>query len=263
MVKYKLLFLSFIFLTGCVMENKKGNIDTFRRNSVSIDLPEILKKGKLTILAENSSTSFFYYKGRKMGFEYELLKLFANEIGVDLDVKIIKNLDSIIPHLNNGVADLIACNYTITRKRLKTIDFSIPFIKTHQVFVQRKPEGWKKMDKKEWKQKVIQSVNDLAGKKITVWKNSSYYQRLLHLQEEIGDTIYIDTVDGTIGGEELIEMVDLGMIDYTITEGLVAKVNQQFYKNIYTELPISFEQNIISVSHDDQHIFHVHQITLG
>lgn len=29
------------------------------------DLPAILKRGKLTILAENSSTSFFIYKGKK------------------------------------------------------------------------------------------------------------------------------------------------------------------------------------------------------
>lgn len=49
---------------------------------VPIDLKEIVKKEKLTILAENSSTSFFIYKGQSMGFEYELLREFANDIGV-------------------------------------------------------------------------------------------------------------------------------------------------------------------------------------
>ena len=44
--------------------------ETFERPSVNIDLPEILQKGKLTVLAENSSTSYFIYKGKKMGFEY-------------------------------------------------------------------------------------------------------------------------------------------------------------------------------------------------
>ena len=29
-----------------------------------------------------------------MGFEYELLKIFADEIGVELEVKVVKNLDS-------------------------------------------------------------------------------------------------------------------------------------------------------------------------
>ncbi len=39
--------------------------ETFERPSVNIDLPEILQKGKLTVLAENSSTSYFIYKGKK------------------------------------------------------------------------------------------------------------------------------------------------------------------------------------------------------
>ncbi len=71
--------------------------ETFERPSVNIDLPEILQKGKLTVLAENSSTSYFIYKGKKMGFEYEILKLFAEEMGVELEIKVVQNLDSLIP----------------------------------------------------------------------------------------------------------------------------------------------------------------------
>ena len=60
----------------------------FVRPGVEIDLPEILQKGKITVLAENSSTTYFYYKGKEMGFEFELLKIFADEIGVELEIKV-------------------------------------------------------------------------------------------------------------------------------------------------------------------------------
>jgi len=218
--------------------------ETFDRHSVNIDLPEILQKGKLTVLAENSSTSYFIYKGKKMGFEYEILKLFAEEMGVELEIKVVQNLDSLISLLNRGEGDLIACNYTVTRERNKVISFSTPFLQSQQVLVQRKPQGWEKMNEEEWKAMMLNNPAQLAKKNIQVWQNSSYYERLVHLQEEIGDTIYFEGLQGNIGGEELIEMVSDGIIDYTITEDNVAQVNGQFFDNLYTGLELSVEQRL-------------------
>lgn len=243
------LAASFVFiclgvLSSCVMEKKDDPAEVFERPSVRIDLPEIIKKGKLTVLAENSSTSYFIYRGKKMGYEYEMLKQFTDEIGVKLEVKIVKNLDSLITMLNRGEGDLIACNYTVTNERSKIISFSRPFIQTHQVLIQRKPDGWEDMKEKEINEQLIHDPAELAGKEVHVWKNSSYYQRLIHLQEEIGDSIHIEGVSGNIGGEELIEMVSTGLIDYTIAEDNVAKVNARFYDNLFTETDLSVKQKI-------------------
>lgn len=209
-----------------------------------VDLPEIIEKGKLTVLVENSSTTYFIYRGKKMGFEYEVLRLFAEDLGVELDIKIVNNLDSLIPMLNGGEGDMIACNYTITRERNKVIDFSIPFLESHQVLVQRKPINWKKRKEKDWKKDVITNPLQLARKEVHVWKNSSYYQRLIHLQDEIGDTIFIQAEEGTVGGEEMIEMVSEGIIDYTITEDNVGKVNARFYDNLDVDLGLSVDQKM-------------------
>lgn len=242
-----LLTIILIVASSCVMEKDdsvKSVEETSERPGVAIDLPEIIKKGKLTVLAENSTTSYFIYKGKKMGFEYELLNLFAENLGVTLEVKIVKNLDSLIIMLNRGDGDLIACNYTVTNYRNKVINFSEPFIKSQQVLIQRKPDGWQDMKEEEWKTDLISDPSQLAQKKVHVWKNSSYYQRLEHLQEEIGDTIHIEGVKGNIGGEELIEQVSSGLIDYTITENNVAQVNEQFFPNIYIGLDLSVKQQM-------------------
>lgn len=215
-----------------------------KRNGNIVDLPEIIEKKKLTILAENSSTTYFIYRGKKMGFEYELLRLFAEDLGVQLEIKMVNNLDSLIPMLNKNEGDLIACNYTITRERNKVIDFSEPFLETHQVLVQRKPYNWTKRKEKDWKKDVITNPLQLAKKEVHVWQNSSYYQRLLHLQEEIGDTIHIQAEPGTIGGEEMIEMVSEGLIDYTITEENIGIVNSRFYENLDVDLALSVNQQI-------------------
>ncbi len=222
------------------VENAKKEV----LNTVNYDLTEILKDGKLTVLAENSSTSFFIYRGRKMGFEYEILKEFANEIGVELEIKIVDNLDELNQLLADGEGDLIACNYTITKERSNLIDFSKPIIRSNQVLVQRKPNGWEKMSADQIRLNMLHDPSQLAEKEIHVWKNSSYYERLIHLQEEIGDSIFIKSNDGQIGAEELIEMVSEGMIDYTVTEQNVAKINSSFYDNIDYSLSLSVQQKI-------------------
>ena len=202
-------------LGSCVMEHAE-DLNSKNKNANIIDLPEIINKEKLTILAENSSTTYFMYRGKKMGFEYEILNLFAQDLGVQIEVKMVNNLDDLIPMLNKNEGDLIACNYTITRERNKIIDFSTPFIETHQVLIQRKPKDWMNRKEKEWKKEVITNPLRLAEKEVYVWENSSYYQRLLNMQEEIGDTIHIQAASGIIGSEEMIEMVSEGIIDYTI-----------------------------------------------
>lgn len=223
--------------------SSKTNTSVFYESS-DRDLKDILKDGKLTVMVENSSASFFVYRGKKMGFEYELLREFANEIGVELEIKIIDDLDLVIESLNNGDGDILACNYTITKERAKYIDFSIPLLRTNQVLVQRKPDNWRNLKPKEYFNQIINDASNLAGKKIHVWKNSSFNQRLNHLQEEIGDTIYIEQQNGNIAVEELIEMVSEGLIDYTVADANLAKINTRFYDNIDAHLNLSIKQKI-------------------
>jgi membrane-bound lytic murein transglycosylase F len=233
-----------IFLFSCSGGNNDGDQEPEfgSEPTVNIDLPEIMKRGKLTILAENSSTTYFIYKGKKMGFEYELLKLFAQHLGVELDVQIVHNLDSLQLLLNTGKGDIVACNYTVTKERAERINFSEPFLKTPQVLIQRSVQN--DTDESFKSPAFIQDPSELAGKEVHVWKNSSYHERLMHLQEEIGDSIHIEGVSGNIGGEELIEMVSSGLIDYTVAEENIAAVNARFFDNINTSTTLSVKQKI-------------------
>ena len=143
LIRFLLLAFLLPILSNCSEEN--GQLATQKLFGTPNDVKEIIKRGKLTILAENSSTSFFIYRGKKMGFEYELLQAFANDLGVPLEVKIINNLDNLIHLLNTGEGDIIACNYTVNKKRAKKIAFSTPYLRSAQVLVQRKPKVWRKL----------------------------------------------------------------------------------------------------------------------
>lgn len=239
---YKLLTVLLINILASVTSCTSTSFDN-RKKPLEIhqfDLPEIYKRGTLIVLAENSSASFFIYKGRKMGFEYDILKEFAEELGLKLEVKIVHDLDKINNMLYNGEGDIIACNYTITLDRRDSIDFSIPFLQTNQVVVQRN----KKHRFGNEHTPYIHETLDLAKKKVSVWENSSYYSRLISLQNEIGDTILIQKTPSEEGVEELIEQVSNGTIDYTIAERNIAEINEYFFDNIDASVPVSFRQNI-------------------
>jgi membrane-bound lytic murein transglycosylase F len=227
-----------LFSNGCSDYSKKL---TFNEK----DLPGILNRGKIVMLAENTAASYFIYKGKKMGFEYEILNEFAKEIGVELEVKVVDDLNLMHSKLAKGEGDFIACNYTVTKNRKKDLVFSEPILKTPQVLIQRKKTKLDSTNKNfNLKTPYIHSVLDLAKKKIAVWEGSSYYQRLLNLQEEIGDTIYIQETHGHQSAEELIEMVAMGEIDYTVTEKNIAKINSRFYTNLDCSISISFDQKV-------------------
>ena len=238
-----ILFLFFVVLVlcGCVSGvNRKSEKYPDR---VKMDLEQIRKRGKLVVLTENSLASFFIYKGKKLGFEYEMLTEFARHLGVQLEIRVIENKDEMISMLKEGVGDILACNLTVTRQRKELVAFSLPFLKTKQVLVQRSDQLSDSINKQK-SSGLIRELGQLARKKVHVWKNSSYFQRLIHIQEEIGDTIYVIPQGGENGVEELIEKVSEGTIDYTVVEDNIAWINCYFYPNLDVSTKLSFDQNM-------------------
>ncbi len=207
-------------------------------------LAKIKETGKLVALTDYNSTNYFIYRGEPMGYQFELLKLFAEHLGVMLEVVTNNDLNQSFKSLKNNEVDLIAIGLAKTNKRKEIADFTIPMDQTRQVLVQRKPEGWRKMETMdEVESHLIREPLDLAGKTIVIQKNTSFKDRLLNLVDEIGDSIYIiEHPDFEV--EELIAAVASGEIDYTISDEHVALVNRKYFPDIDVHTPISFAQNL-------------------
>lgn len=197
-----------------------------------LDLNEIKERGTIRALIDNSSTSYFVYKGAPMGFEYELLSRFAKEIEVDLEVIPILNMDEVLDSLEDLKGDIIAANLTVTKKRALKVSFTEPLIYSHQVLIQRKGE------------ELVRTPSEMIGKEVYIRKNSSFYNRVQNLSEEVGGEIKIKAVSGNTTVEELIKQVSQKVIDFTVADHHVAKINKAFYRNLYIKTPISLEQQI-------------------
>lgn len=240
--------LLFIIMSGCkkysfnqINNQKKISVT---ENIPDFDLDKIKKRGYITAIMDNSSTSLFLYKGRPMGYEYELLSLYAQTIGVELRFKIIPDLEKGFEKLNNKEGDILAYNLTITKKRKEQISFTHYHNLVKQVLVQRKPANWYKMKLHEIEKTLIRNPVDLIGKEVYVRKNSSYLSRLKNLSDEIGGDILIIQEFSDIETEGMIRKVAEGDIYYTVADENVALVNAKYYPILDVKTPISFPQQI-------------------
>jgi len=204
-----------------------------KRKDRIVDLPKIMEKGELKALTLYSPTSYFIYRDKEMGYEYEICSQLATALGLKLKMVIAPNKKALIEMLERGEGDLVAFNIPITIENKNNFIFCGREYLTHQVLVQKKKES----------SMMISNVTQLIGKNVVVQKNSTYYSRLVNLNNELGGGINIKTIEtDSISTEELIGMVSSGKIDYTIADNNIAQFNKTFYKNINTSLAVSFNQ---------------------
>lgn len=93
--------------------------------------------------------------GNFVGFDMELIKMVADELGMELKLQNV-GWDGIIPGLMNGNYDCLISAMTITAERKKQIDFSTPYFSIKQAIVVKADN------------KTTKTPNDLIGKTVTV-----------------------------------------------------------------------------------------------
>lgn len=224
---YILLIVITLFTFSCNIRPKENKAE------VVDDFEAIRIKDTLTVLTLNTSTSYFIYKEEPMGYDYDLAKDFADHYGLALNVVVAENVNRMVEMLKAGKGDLIAYNINVQNELKDSFIYCGNEQITHQVLVQR---AYKK-------DTILTDVTELIGKEVYTLENTKYYQRLLNLNAELGGGIIIKNIEkDTITTEDLIEMVSLGEIKYTVADDFVAKVNRTYYQNIDISMPISFEQ---------------------
>ncbi|MFM7683957.1 MAG: transglycosylase SLT domain-containing protein [Bacteroidota bacterium] len=222
----RLFIVSFLLIVLASCKSMKS------KNKFYSDLNEIRKKGKLTVLFENSSLSYFEYRGKKMGFEYEILDSFSRFIGLPLEIKVVSDSKEFDSYLNNGEGDIIAANLAVSLSQKEIFNFSVPYYFTHQVLIQRESE------------EPVRDPLDLSNKTIYVRQNSAFSRRLHCLQEEIGEHIRVKSKKNDPITEDLIEMVANNQIDYTVSHENLARISKELHDNLNIKTSLSFKQKI-------------------
>jgi membrane-bound lytic murein transglycosylase F len=246
----KLHYLAYVvplfFVAACAKHQPEAEAlnEPVKKPPIEFDLQAIKQRDTLKAIVDNSTTSYFIYKGQPMGYEYELLSLLAEDLGVQLELIITRDIEDALDKLNSGQGDIVAYNLAVTKKRAQQIAFTDHLTLSRQVLVQKKPENWRQMKLHEIEKVLIRDQIDLIGKEVNVRKSTSFVDRLNNLSEELGGDIIVVEEQGNVEVENLIHQVALGNITYTVADENVAKLNATYHDNLDVKTPISFMQRI-------------------
>lgn len=227
----KFLFFLFCMLFLCRCHSPGGAKEEEVRDTA--DLPQLEAAGEMTAVTLYGSTSYFQYKMQPMGYEYDLVKDFAQSVGLKLHIKVAKNNAEMIDMLEAGQADIVAYPVVYTNQLRQHVIYCGQENISSQVLVQRANKG----------DTLLTDVTQLIGKEVVVKPGSKYAERLKNLDVELGGGIRIlPPENDSITSEDLIEMVSLGKIPYTVSDEKMARLNKTYFWNINTDLKVSFLQ---------------------
>jgi membrane-bound lytic murein transglycosylase MltF len=197
------------------------------------DLDGMVKRRMIRALVGYSRTFYFIDRGAPHGTSYDTLTAFEAFLNRKLKRRHLKvhvvfvpvSRDQLMPALLQGRGDIAAANLTITPAREALVDFSNPFWTGISELLVTGPSARR-----------IRGVEDLSGRKILVRASSSYYEHLLRLnrrfEQEGRDRIEIELAPEHLEDEDLLEMVNAGLIPYVIVDSHKAHFWAKIFKHI-------------------------------
>lgn len=214
---------SFKLIYGSLIVALLANI-SLQQQPTSL-LEHIRQQNKLTVITRHDPTTYFHNQHGESGFEYRLAAELAEELGVKLEMVTASNLDEILNAVNTGRAHIAAAGLTVTEKRLRQVNFSIPYHHITQ----------KVIYKNRNKQPFI--LADLEGARIAVLANSSHHERLKEIQKDYPKITW-KTLNGN-STEPLLQLLKKGEIDYTVVDSNAFHVHRSLYPQLKEGFDIS------------------------
>lgn len=212
-----------LFLSACEINPSNETIET-------TSLEKILEKGELTVLTRNNSHCYYFYRDQELGFEYDLVKAFADFLGVALNIRIAERWEGMIPELIDGSGDLIAASMTITPKRNEKVLFSNGYLEIQQHLIVHRDNY------------AVRTIEDLSGRSIHIRKGTSYQERLEALATQISDLDIV--LHDDVPTEEFIRQVAQKEIDITIADSNIALLNRRYYPQAIMAGPLGEEESL-------------------
>lgn len=205
------------------------------------DLDGMIERRVIRVLVPFGGYQYYYDRGRPRGAIVELLQKMEMHLNEELERKHIKvyvvpipvSRDQLIPFLLDGHGDMIAADLTVTSARSEQVKFSRPLLKGINEVVVTGPSS-----------PTLRTLDDLSGQEIVVRESSSYFEHLQRLNrsfaEEGLEPIVIQKADELLEAEDLLEMVNAGLIPTTVLDDYKA----EFWKTVFPDIVVRDDLSI-------------------
>ncbi len=196
----------------------------------SHDLRKISRQGEIIFITQYNPHCYYRYRDQAMGFEYELAKAFAEDLGVRLTLKIAGPWEDMARLVQTGKGHIIAANMTVTPERAAQVAFSDGYLTTRQHIIAHRDNH------------AVRHVQDLAGLTVQVGNNAVYQKQLTALQEQ-GIDLTINSADQK-STMEILRDIEAGETHATVAYSHVAKLNQRNFPHIFIADAVGNEEQL-------------------
>ncbi len=209
----------------------------------SDDLDDMIRRRVIRILTTYNKTNFFIDDGRPRGFEYEHLQQYKDYLKTRVRPRswptvfmfIPMPFDQLLPALEEGRGDIVAAGLTITPERAARVAFTKPYIQdVKEIVVAAADVGG------------LAQIEDLSGRNVYVNSGTSYAQSLAALNARLTADgrapVNIVPSDPTLATEDILELVNAGVIEITIADDHLAKLWAKTLPNIVLHLNLAIRE---------------------
>jgi membrane-bound lytic murein transglycosylase MltF len=182
------------------------------------DLDRMKKRHVIRVLVVPSHSGFFYDRGIPHGIYYEAFEEFQRFANQKLRTGTVKVNVTFIPvrpeqlehALLEGVGDVAGYGVVVTPERENAVLFTTPIGSNVQQVIVTGPKA-----------PPITNLEDLSGKEVYVNPLTAYYENLQRLSKEFQNAgrspILVKAADPNLTDEDLLEMVNAGLVPATVT----------------------------------------------
>lgn len=175
-------------------------------------LEDAFARGTLRVGLPNDGTSYFLWRGRVLGFEYEVLEAFAKELGLDLEPVRIVSVRDRYEALQTGQVDAIAGR--LADLQVEGVHYSPALLSQPAVLVQR---ATPLTDDTSTLLKV-HSLEDLRGQRLTLVGNQGWGQELRDLEDDLS----LQVLSDRHSAEFLVRGIEHGRFDVGVARADLA-----------------------------------------
>lgn len=199
-------------------------------NSHYKDFDEIKKRGTLVIAVQNNPMSMYINGNDTSGYAYSIIKDFAKEKNLKLEIKVKNSLEKEIRTMNFGGCNIIADIIPQTMETKNKIRLSTPLMKSYSVLIQNRNSS-----------RLITRHQQIAKRTVTIPKDSPYKSRIKNLEKEINDSIFIEE-SGSMNILDIVKTMETEKDMIAVCGKYQAENLKKDYPYI-TAMKIGFDQN--------------------
>jgi len=191
------------------------------------DFDQIKGRRVLRMITRNNAATYFLWRGQLKGFEYELMRHFARQHRLRLEVVVPPHGEDPLRWLVEGRGDLVAAALTPTpQRRSLGVAFTRPYNYVRQMIVTRVED------------ERLGAPADLGGRSVAVRRSSAYWQTLEQLRES-GIPLELVAAPEEMETEEIISLVASGEYDLTLADSHIVDIELTWRDDIKMAFPLT------------------------